>query len=149
MDGLKGHMAGQCIYMCVSLWECVACHMSLLHFFELKIGWLWDHSGSLRIKGLSFVLMSIWHHVSGQILSVSIGHASYLHSLDFGLGGQWSDWRNCFWQKQLLTMTSWPCSFSFHAQVMILTGSYRVFHLASTSIDGCCLYIIIHNGIFW
>ena len=68
---------------------------------------------------------------------------------DFGFGGQWSSCRKCFWQNQLLTVTLWPHSFSYPVQVMILMGSYWVFNLASTSVDGCCLYIIINNGMSW
>ena len=34
-----------------------------------------------------------------------------------------------------------------YMQAMILTRSYRLWGLAITSVDGCCLYIIIHNCI--
>ena len=69
------------------------------------------------------------------------------HSLDFGFRGQWSIYRNSFWQSRLLTMTIWPCSFSFNVQVMILMGSSEFFNCASASEDRCYFYIIIHYGM--
>ena len=44
-------------------------------------------------------------------------------------------------------MTLWPFSLSLNAQVMIPTGSYGLFTLASVSVDGYYLYIIIHYGM--
>ena len=70
-----------------------------------------------------------------------------LHSQDFGFRGQRSSYRNSFCQSRLLTMTLQPFSFPFNVQIMILAGSYGFFNLASTSVDGCYLYIIIHYGM--
>ena len=44
-------------------------------------------------------------------------------------------------------MTLWPFILSFNEQVMIPAGSHGLFSLASTSVDGCYLYIIIHYGM--
>ena len=49
--------------------------------------------------------------------------------------------------KQVATVTLWPCSLLFNVQVMILVGSSGFFTCASTSVDGCYLYIIIHYGM--
>ena len=70
-----------------------------------------------------------------------------LHSQDFGFRGYWSGYRNPFSQSRLLTVTLQPCSLLFNVQVMILAGSSRFFNLASTSVDGCYLYIMIHYGM--
>ena len=78
---------------------------------------------------------------SGQILSLATSHLTLHHSLDFGFGGKSSGCRNCFWQDWL------ACSLLFNVQDMILLGSCRFLNRASTSLDGCCLYIIIHNGM--
>ena len=67
----------------------------------------------------------------------------------FGLDGKWFSWRSCFWQNWLLTVTIWPHNFQFYEHIMNLAESYCVFHLASTSVDRCCLYTIIHNGLSW
>ena len=68
-------------------------------------------------------------------------------SLNFG-GIQWSWCWNCFWLYLLLMLTLCPCRFPFHTQDIILARSYyRLSNLAVTSVDGCCLYIIIHNSI--
>ena len=40
-----------------------------------------------------------------------------------------------------------PCRFLFHMLVMIPVRSCSLFGLAITSVEGCCLYIIIHNSI--
>ena len=70
-------------------------------------------------------------------------------TLHYYIRGQWSGYRNLFWQCRLLTVTVWPCSLSFKVQVMILVGSSVFFNHTSASLDGCCLYIIIHYGILW
>ena len=70
-----------------------------------------------------------------------------LHSWDFGFRGQWSSYKNSFCQSRLLTVTPWPCSLLFNAQVIILAGSSGFINLASTSVDGCYLYLIIHYGM--
>ena len=38
------------------------------------------------------------------------------------------------------------CRYTLHMQVRILTRSCGLFDPAITSVDGCCLYIIIHNS---
>ena len=70
-----------------------------------------------------------------------------LHSWDFGFRGQWSGYRNSFCQSKLPTITLWPGSILFNVQVMILVGYSGFINLASTSVDGCYLYIIIHYGM--
>ena len=52
-----------------------------------------------------------------------------------------------FDKKKLLTMTLQPCSLLFNVQDMIIVGSSGFFNHASTSVDGCYLYIIIHYGM--
>ena len=46
-------------------------------------------------------------------------------------------------------MTLCPCCLSFNVQDIILVGSSGFFNHASTSVNGCCLYTIIHYGISW
>ena len=73
---------------------------------------------------------------TGPNLSLTTDHMFLMHSLDFGVI-QWSRCRNCSRLN--------PCRFPFHMQGMILTRSYyRLSSLAITSVDGCCLNIIIH-----
>ena len=69
-----------------------------------------------------------------------------LHSWDFSFRHQWPSYRNSC-QIRLLTATLWPCGHPFNVQVMILAGSSGLFNCASTYIEGCYLYIIIHYGI--
>ena len=84
---------------------------------------------------------------TGPNLSRTTDHVFLLCFLDFG-GIQWSGCRNCFRLYLLLLFTLHPCRFLFHMQDMILMRSYyRLSSLAVTSVDGCCLYIIIHNSI--
>ena len=64
-----------------------------------------------------------------------------LHSWDLGFWGQWSGYKNSFCQSRLLIITLLPCSLPFNAQVMILVGSSGFFNNASTSADGCYLYM--------
>ena len=111
-----------------------------------------DHSKCCGIKGdiiCPYYQFESRCHASGQILSLKMSHLALPHSLNFDFGGQWSGCRNCFWQDQLLTMTLCPCSLLLNVQDMILVGSYRFLNCTSTSVDGCCLYIIIHNGMSW
>ena len=85
---------------------------------------------------------------AGPNLSLTTDHMCLSCSLDCGGCIQWSGCRNCFWLCLLLLLTLHWCRFPFHMQDMILTRSYcRVSSLAITSVDGCCLYIIIHNSI--
>ena len=65
-----------------------------------------------------------------------MSHLCPLHSLDCGFRGQWSSHRKSFWQERLLIMTLHPYSLSFN-----------VFSHTTASVDGCCLYIIIHHGM--
>ena len=44
-------------------------------------------------------------------------------------------------------MTLWPFQPSAQCAAMIPEGSYWFFNLASTSVDGCQLYIIIYYGM--
>ena len=84
--------------------------------------------------------------VTGPNLSLTTDHMCLLHSLDFGCI-QWSRCRNCFCLCLLLLLTFHLCRLQFHMQVMILVRSYyRLSSLAITSVDGCCLNIIIHNS---
>ena len=79
--------------------------------------------------------------------SLTTDHMFLPHSLNFG-GVQWSGCRNCSRLNLLLLLTLHPCRFPFYMQVMILMRSYyRLSSLAVTSVDGCCLYIIIQNSI--
>ena len=73
----KGHVGANVFIDAYPSWS-ITYHMSLLHFFGLQN---WMVVRSLRVfedqKGLSSVLESIWQHVSGQILSLTVGHAFY------------------------------------------------------------------------
>ena len=84
---------------------------------------------------------------TGQILSHTSSHVCLSCSLDFGFMGQCSSYRNSFLQGRLLTVTPRPCSLLFNVKVMILVGSSGFFNHASTSVDWCYLYIIIHYGM--
>ena len=84
---------------------------------------------------------------TGPNLSLTTDHMCLSCSLNFGCI-QWSRCRNCLWLCLLLLSTLHPCRCPFHMQDMILVRSYyRLSSLAITSVDGCCLYIIIHSGI--
>ena len=85
----------------------------------------------------------------GPILSLTRSHMCLSCSLNFGMCIQWSRCRNCYWLCLLLLSTLHLCRFAFHMQVMILMRSYcRLSCLAITSsVDGCCLYIIIPNSM--
>ena len=83
---------------------------------------------------------------TGPNLSLTTDHIFLMHSLDFG-GIQWSRCRNCSRLNLLLLSTLLPCRFPFHMQVIILARSYySMSSLVIASVDGCCLYIIIHNS---
>ena len=87
---------------------------------------------------------------TGPILSLTTNHVCLSCALDFDFGIciQWSRCRNCFWLCLLLLLTLCPCRLPFHTQVMIPTRPcYRLASLAVASVDGCCLYIIIHNSM--
>ena len=49
----------------------------------------------------------------------------------------------------LLISTLHLCRYLLHMQVMILARSCGLLGSAITSVDGCCLYIIIHNSILY
>ena len=84
---------------------------------------------------------------TGPNLSLLTDHMSLLCSLDFS-GIQLSRCRTCSRLNLLLLSTLHLCRFPFYMQVMILTRSYyKLSSLAITSVDGCCLHIIIHNSI--
>ena len=84
---------------------------------------------------------------TGPKLSLPTDHMFLSHSLDFG-GIQRSRSRNCFRLYLLLLSTLCLHRFLFHMEDMILMRSYyRLSSLAIISVDGCCLYIIIHNSI--
>ena len=96
-------------------------------------------------------LSSFRDAVTGPVLSLTTNHVCPLCFLDFcGFCIQWSRFRNFFWRCLLLLLTLHPCRFSFHMQIMILMRSHnRLSSLAIASVDGCCLYIIIHNSMSW
>ena len=81
---------------------------------------------------------------TGPTLSLTTDHMYLLCSLDFGMFIQWSGCKNCF----LVLLTLDLCRFPFHTQDTVLVRSYyRLSSLAVASVDGFCLYIIIHNSI--
>ena len=56
----------------------------------------------------------------------------------------WTAFKLCLF----LLWTLFPCRFLFHIQDMILTRSYYILStLATASVDGCCLYIMIHSSV--
>ena len=116
-------------------------HVTLgVHMLDCGIKWLL----STNCKSV----ISLRDTLPGPILSVTTNHVCSSCSLDFGHFYQIIWIRNCFWLCLLLLLTLCPCRFSFHTQVMILERSYnRLFSLAVTSVDGYCLYIIIHNSM--
>ena len=84
---------------------------------------------------------------TGPNLSLTTDYMFLLGSLDFG-GILWSRGRNCFRMYLLLLLTLSLCRLPLHMWDMILVMSYyRLSSLAITSVDGCFLYIIIHNNI--
>ena len=84
---------------------------------------------------------------TGPNLSLTTDHIFLSCFLDFG-GMQCPGCKTCFRLYLLLLSTLHPCRFLFHMQVMILMRSYyRLSRLAIASVDGCYLYIIIHNSI--
>ena len=70
------------------------------------------------------------------------------HSLDFGFRGR-SGYRNSFCQSRLFTVTLQPCRLSLKCKVMFLAWSSVFFNHASTSVNGCYLYIIIIHYGMW
>ena len=143
-----------CGYWCMSIWSTL--HATCYDFgpnvcsYEIKLSIyeiIMTDEGSKGGYHLSFYQSKNRCHVSGQILSLTTSHLFLLHSQDCGFSGQWSGWRNYFWQSWLLTMTFQSQNNLFHMQVMIQMRSYKFFNCAFTSVDGCYLYIIIQNSM--
>ena len=144
-----------CVHWCGSM--CFLC----MHFFKGEsLLFLDPQSGGAHVwitgsrghclfsfKSINFLRDA----VAGPILSLTKNYVWSLHSLDFGFCIQWSWFRSCILWCLLLLLTLCPCRFPFHRQVMILMRSYN--RLASNhaiaSVDGCFLYIIIHNSMPW
>ena len=85
--------------------------------------------------------------VTGPNLCLTTDHMCLSHCLEFG-GIQLSGCRNCFWTVSMLLSTLHPCRFpSIHRTWFLTRSYYRLSSFAVTSVDGCCLYIIIHNSI--
>ena len=124
-------------YACASSkWRELLC-ISGLHLLMWEVAIVLQISPSNLCRGVA----------SGPNLSLTRDHMSSSCSLDFGVV-QWSWCRNCSGQNLLLLSTLHPCRFSFNMQVMILMRSYYgLSSPAVASVDGCCLYIIIHNSI--
>ena len=85
--------------------------------------------------------------ISGLILSLTTD-IMYISMFP----GFWKWMPKIHMQELLMTvsaalLTLPPCRYSLHMQAMILMRSCGLFDPAITSVDGCCLYIIIHNGI--
>ena len=70
-----------------------------------------------------------------------------LHSSDFRSRGHWSGYRNSLCQSRFLTETHQPFSLLLNVHFIFPVRSYWFFNLASVSIDGGCLYIIIYYGM--
>ena len=92
-------------------------------------------------------VISLRDAVAGPILSLTTNHVCSSCFQDFG-----SFYPMIQLQELLLTVLVASVNtlfrFPFHMQVMILIRSYnRLCTLAITSVDGCCLYIIIHNSM--
>ena len=83
---------------------------------------------------------------TGPNLSLTTDHMFLLCSLDFG-HIQWSGCRNC------LDCICCLCWLSVHAgshsiwRLWFSQGLTIGFQSTITSVDGCCLYIIIHNSV--
>ena len=102
------------------------------------------------IKGILFVhCFSLRKQLSCTGQNLILTSHELLCSQDFGFRGQTSRYSNSFCQSRFLTATHWPFSLPFNVQAMIPVRSYGFFNLASTSADGCYLYIIIHYGMSW
>ena len=118
----------------VSIWGCTC--------LDHVIRWLL----SFNFKSINYLRIA----VTGPILSLTTNHVCSSHSLDLGFCIQWCRFRNCFQWYFFLLSTHCLYRFLFHKQVMILVRSYnRLSSLAIASVDGCCLYIIIHNSLSW
>ena len=137
-----------CLFWSVSH---VTCYDWVLMCVPLKsIVYSRDHSGCCGITGAIICLF----------INLKVGGMHVLKSWVL----QWVIWSCCipsilvlvandppawtvFWQDWLLTVTLWSCSLSFNALDMVLIGFYRFLNHASASLDGCCLYVIIQNGM--
>ena len=139
--------------MCVSFVVCCMPHVEVLIIICVSFKLIAYSSGQSVLwdqRAIAYPLCSsIQKYLSctGQIPSLTMNHICLLHSLDFGFRGQWSGYRDSFWKVRLLTMTIQPCILSFNVQDMTLVGPSGFFKHASASVDGCCLYIIIHYGM--
>ena len=90
-------------------------------------------------------IKSSWGVISGPILSLTTDIV-YISVFP----GFWK-WIPMIHMQELLmtasTVSLCPCRYSLHTQVMILMRSCGLVGPAITSVEGCCLYIIIHNSI--
>ena len=139
------------------LWSLVGCHLHvLLQRWKVLLFFDWlSHCAHVLVAlceadiVLQCKSINLFRDaVTGPILSLTTSHVHSSCSLDFGISIQWSGCRKCFWLCLLLLLTLCLCKFLFHTQFMILMWSYyRVSSLAIASVDGCCLYIIIHNSM--
>ena len=132
----------------------VVCHVLHVSSFEVDHLFsgqsvIWDQRGycwSLFLTPLIFSFRKIavmyWSEPNSYNKPFEL-----LYSQDSGFRGQLSRYRNSFCQSRLLMMTLWPFILPFNVQVMIPVGLSWFLNLASTSVDGCYLYIIIHYGI--
>ena len=136
---------------------CSLCSMSHVHMLEL-CNWSSIPVANLccnqfcGIKGLLLIrcfLVKKKLSFTGQSLITS--HLCYSIPSILALGANDPDpgIGSPFWQSRLLTMTLWPFSLLLNVQVVILVGSSGFFNFAFMSVDGCCLYIIIHFGMLW
>ena len=117
-------------------WSVGACHMHK-HLQMLECYCVWMAIG--QSKSIKLFRDS----ATGPNLSLTTDYMCLSHCLHFIC----SQWSGCM-SVLTVSVASVDCRFLFHVQVMILTRfSYRLSSLASISVDGCCLYIIIHNSI--
>ena len=142
-------------YMSFDLWVCAFC----ICFFKgercycFVIDYQVAHIFLVVLCEAAIVIQSksinpFMDAATGPILSLTTNHVCLLHSLDFEICIQWSRCRNCSWLCWLLLLTLHLCRFPFHTQVLILVRSYcRLSSLVIASVDGCCLYIIIHKSM--
>ena len=136
VSGMYPLIVGVC-HMCMILqrWNCYIA----LNGYQL---WICD-SGAVWSGYCPISIQLFRGAATGKNLSLITDHKCLSHSLDFGCI-QRSRYRNWFWWCLLHLLTLHPCRFPLHMQDMILMRSYyRLPSLAITSVDWCCLYIII------
>ena len=125
------------------LWWAGTCHLCIV----LQKEWsLWCYGGVnwlLSFKGV------INHHSIGYCMCVNLSLTTEVLCISV-FPEFWKYLPMILVQELLhllLTLTLCLCRYMLYMPAMILARYCRLLGLAITSVDGCCLYIIIHNCI--